>query len=154
MPFQSLLLHNHSPHGILQYLHLLRLAKEATAEQEFLSLEQAVHKLTYELAEWFGLDTGYLEVGTRADMAIIDPDGLDDALDSYHEAPMPGMNIHRMVRRNDGAVAATVIGGKVAFTRGQFADDFGQVRYGRFLRAGVTDRAPIAYANTTLAATG
>lgn len=47
-----------------------------------LPLGAAVHRLTGELASWFGLDAGYLRQGDRADFVIIDPGGLDDAVDS------------------------------------------------------------------------
>ena len=139
-------------------LHLLRMAREAEGEvSPFMTPEEAVHSMTGELATWFGLDAGTLEVGDRADIAIIDPDGLDDALDGYHEAPIPVMGVNRMVRRNDRAVAATIIGGRVAFQYGAFSDDFGQSRYGRFLGAGVRERTPVEIqleADKVLAKTG
>jgi len=126
-------------------LHFLRRAKVAEETgQEFMSIERAVHRVTEEPAKWFNLDAGYLALGRRADIAVINPEGLNDDLDAYHEAEMPEMDgVNRMVRRNDLAVSATVIGGRIAFERGTFADDFGESRYGRFLRAGVADRAPI-----------
>ncbi len=34
--------------------------------------------------------------------------------------------LERMVRRNDDAVTATIIGGKLAFGRGHFSDGFGE----------------------------
>ena len=125
-------------------LHLLRMARDdEAAGKPFMSLERAVERLTREPAEWFGLDAGHLAVGCRADIAVIDPKGLDASLDGIHEAPMPQMGVNRMVRRNDEAVTATIIGGRVAYERGLFADDFQHSRYGRFLRAGVSERQPI-----------
>ena len=125
-------------------LHLLRMARDAEAGgPAFLSPEEAVRRVTGEPAEWFDLDAGRLEVGARADLAVVDPAGLDASLDAYHEAPMPNMGVDRMVRRNDRAVRATIIGGRVAFSSGRFADDFERVRYGRFLRAGATQRQPL-----------
>ena len=65
---------------------------------------------------------------------------------------MPGMGgLRRMVRRNDRAVTATIIGGRVAFEEGQFADAFGQERFGRFLRADVQDREPIERTQAAMA---
>jgi hypothetical protein len=52
-----------------------------------------------------------------------------------------------MVRRNDGAVAATLIGGELVFDGAAFVEGFGQGRrYGSFLRAGVSTPAPTAAA--------
>jgi N-acyl-D-glutamate deacylase len=129
-------------------LHLLRMALEADKDDvAFLSIEGAVHRLTGELAEWFELDAGRLEVGARADIAIIDANGLDETLDDYHEAPIVEMEVSRLVRRNDAAVQATIIGGRVAYENGEFATDFGKVRYGRFLGAGMLEREPLMAPN-------
>jgi len=125
-------------------LQLLRMATEAEERGEsFMSKEKAVHRLTGELADWFSLDAGVLEIGARADIAVIHPDGLDNSLDETYEAPMPQMGIQRMVRRNDGAVRATLIGGQVAFEEGRFSPALGHQRMGRFLRAGVLERSPV-----------
>ena len=40
----------------------------------FMTVEQAVHRLTGELADWYGLDAGHLRVGDRADLVVLDPD--------------------------------------------------------------------------------
>ncbi|MDP6934273.1 MAG: amidohydrolase family protein, partial [Myxococcota bacterium] len=126
-------------------LHLLRMARDAerAGDTSFLSIEEAVNRLTGEPAEWFDLDAGRLAPGHRADIAIIDPQALDADLDGYHEAPTPGMGLNRIVRRNDRAVTATIIGGQLAFSQGRFARDFGEQRYGRFLRAGLQQRNPV-----------
>lgn len=103
-----------------------------------LPLGQAVHKLTGEQASWYGIDAGHLRVGDRADLVILNPEGLNEDLDDYHEATMDMMGgLSRMVRRNDAAVEATMISGQVVFERGKFVDGFGQNRrYGSFLRVG------------------
>ena len=125
-------------------LQLLRLAKDAQTEKRpFMSVERAVQRLTSELADWYDLDAGRIELGARADITIIRPEALNDQLDEYHEAPFPEMGVNRVVRRNDEAVIATVIAGKIAYDQGAFADDFGQVRYGRFLRSGQIQRTPL-----------
>ena len=53
----------------------------------FMSVEQAVHRLTGELADWYRIDAGHLRVGDRADLLVLDPDHLDASLDDYAEAP-------------------------------------------------------------------
>ena len=45
--------------------------------------------------------------------------------------------VRRMVRRNDDAVTATIIGGQLAYTAQGFSEGFGTARgFGRFLRRG------------------
>ncbi len=126
-------------------LYFLRMVKRANDRGEpMMSMEKAVWKLTGELADWYGVDAGRLAVGERADIAIVDPEGLDDSVSAYEEAPMPCFGgLERMVRRNDAAVAATIIGGKLAFEYGKFSDGFGsKERYGAFLRANTKTPAP------------
>ncbi|MBV8964996.1 MAG: hypothetical protein JO191_02355, partial [Mycobacteriaceae bacterium] len=100
---------------------------------------------TLEVADWFGLDAGTLREGDRADFVVIDPSGLDDSVDGYHEetAPFYG-GLSRMVNRNDAAVVATGVGGAVVFSAGRFREGYGTTaKSGRFLRAGVRRRAPV-----------
>lgn len=116
-------------------VRLLRRAKDAqSGTQPFMSVERAVHRLTGEIADWFGLDAGRLRVGDRADIAVIDPAGLDASVDAYHEAPIPEFGgLSRMVNRNDAAVAATLVAGNVVFEGGALTTGR---RTGRVLRAG------------------
>jgi N-acyl-D-aspartate/D-glutamate deacylase len=102
----------------------------------FMPIETAVHRVTAELADWYGLDVGRLATGHRADIAIIDPAGFDGSSSEYKEAPMPGTQLSRMVNRNDRAVAATIVGGQVVYEYGTFADGFGTTLHaGTFLAA-------------------
>jgi N-acyl-D-aspartate/D-glutamate deacylase len=126
-------------------LKLLKRTRDAhRAGRPFLSTERAVHRLTGELAEWFGLDAGTLRRGDRADFVVIDPAGLDDSLDAYHEEAVPFYGgLRRMVNRNDDAVVATGVGGAVVFRDGRFREGYGQtVKSGRYLRAGARHAAP------------
>ncbi|MDT5145885.1 MAG: hypothetical protein QOC58_530 [Mycobacterium sp.] len=126
-------------------LKLLKRTRDAhRAGRPFLSTERAVHRLTGELAEWFGLDAGTLRRGDRADFVVIDPAGLDDSLDAYHEEAVPFYGgLRRMVNRNDDAVVATGVGGAVVFRDGRFREGYGQtVKSGRYLRAGARNAAP------------
>jgi N-acyl-D-aspartate/D-glutamate deacylase len=120
-------------------LRMLKRTRDADrAGAPFLSTERAVHRLTGELAEWFGIDAGTLRAGDRADFVVLDPAGLNESVDGYHEEEVPFYGgLRRMVNRNDDAVAATGVGGAVVFRRGQFRDGYGQtVKSGRYLRAG------------------
>ncbi|MGW5921751.1 N-acyl-D-amino-acid deacylase family protein [Nocardia fluminea] len=126
-------------------IRLLHRVKSAQGERNpFMSVAKAVHKLTGELGDFYGVDAGHLRLGGRADVVVIDPEGLDDDVTAYHEEIMPEFGgLSRMVNRNDRAVTATLIAGKIAYRRGQFAPWFGvSERAGRFLRAGAD--GPIA----------
>ncbi|HEU4360099.1 MAG TPA: hypothetical protein VFR27_01150 [Mycobacterium sp.] len=120
----------------LRFLKRMRDAEDAG--NPVLSLGSAVHRLTGELGSWFGLDAGYLREGDRADFVGVDPAGLDESLAAYHEQPAPFFGgLSRMVNRNDHAVVATAVGGKVVFRRGKFIKGYGRtMQTGRYLKAG------------------
>lgn len=127
-------------------LRLLKRVRDAEAAgQPFMSIERAVYRLTSEVADWFGFDAGTLRQGDRADFVVIDPAGLTDAVDGYHEEKVPFYGgLSRMVNRNDDAVVATGVGGTVVFRNGQFRDGYGTlVKSGRFLRAGSRALQPV-----------
>jgi N-acyl-D-aspartate/D-glutamate deacylase len=115
---------------------LRRVRDAADAGRPFLSVEQAVHRLTGELADWYGLDAGHLRAGDRADVVVLDPSRLDDSLDAYQESPIaPFDNLPRMVNRNDDTVTAVFVAGVRVFGDGAPAAVLGTRRTGRFLRA-------------------
>jgi len=119
-------------------LRLLKRVRDAIAAgRPFLSLEQAVYRLTGELADWYGLEAGHARVGDRADLVVVDPDGLDESVDAYAESSMPEFGgLSRMVNRNDRAVTATLIGGRIVFAGGEFTPGYGKkFGTGRVLRA-------------------
>ena len=116
----------------------LDLALEAGVSARHLSFMEtgrAVHRLTGELADFAGIDAGYIRVGDRADLVVVNPAGLTDELDEVSEAPMEGLGLTRLVKRNDAAVDATLINGRVAYRRDSgFAQALGKERgFGRFL---------------------
>ncbi|GAB2656606.1 amidohydrolase family protein [Prescottella soli] len=118
----------------LRFLRRVHDAERAGAP--FLSVEQAVRRVTGELADWYGLDAGHLREGDRADLVVIDPEHLDDSLDTYAESPVPEYdNLSRMVNRNDDAVSAVFVGGEYVFGNGEPAPALGTERTGQFLRA-------------------
>ena len=118
-------------------LRLLRHVHDAEqAGREFMTIKQAVHRLTGELADWYRLDAGHLRVGDRADVAIVDPAHLDASLDAYAEQAVEQYgDLPRMVNRNDAAVTAVLVGGRTVFADGEATDLVGRQRTGRFLRA-------------------
>ena len=123
-------------------IRLLRRVHDA--REGFLTVAQAAHKLSGELADFYGVDAGHLRIGDRADIVVVNPAGLTDEVDAYREETMPEFGgLSRMVNRNDDAVTATLVGGRVVYRGGRFASWFGvSERAGQFLRAGV--RTPAA----------
>jgi N-acyl-D-aspartate/D-glutamate deacylase len=118
-------------------LRLLRHVRDAErAGQPFMSVEQAVHRLTGELADWYRIDAGHLRIGDRADLVIVDPERLDATLEDYAEDRVEQYGgLSRMVNRNDDTVSAVFVGGRAVFADGSLTDIVGRERTGRFLRA-------------------
>jgi N-acyl-D-aspartate/D-glutamate deacylase len=132
-------------------LRLLRHVHDAAkAGKPFMTVEHAVHRLSGELADWYGIDAGHLLVGDRADLFVLDPAHLDADLDTYHEAPVPQFgNLSRMVNRNDEAVRSVFVGGRQVWSEGAPTAVLGQERTGRFLRTGQLQREPVPGAPVT-----
>jgi N-acyl-D-aspartate/D-glutamate deacylase len=118
-------------------LRLLRHVRDADATgKPFMTIEQAIHRLTGELADWYRLDAGHLRIGDRADVTIIDPARLDERLDAYAEDPVEQYGgLSRMVNRNPETVKAVLVGGRAVFLDGEATELVGRHRTGRFLRA-------------------
>jgi N-acyl-D-aspartate/D-glutamate deacylase len=119
-------------------LRLLRLVREAQARgDEVMPMEKAVWRLTGEIGEWLGIDAGTLGVGKRADVVVVDPEGLTEEVDRAVEAPMAFFGgYRRLVRRNQKAVRAVVVNGKVAVVNGEPVPEVGKERgFGGVLRA-------------------
>lgn len=118
-------------------LRMLRFVREQHARGlSSLRIEDAVYKLTGELADWFGVDAGRIAEGRRADLVAIDPMALDQRLEEAHEEPMrPFPGLTRVVRRNDATVPFVWINGRVAWRSGRPAEDLGyRSAYGAVLR--------------------
>lgn len=118
-------------------LRLLRHVRDSgRAGQPFMTVEQAVHRLTGELADWYRIDAGHLRLGDRADIVILDPERLDATLDDYAEERVDQYGgLSRMVNRNDDTVTAVFVGGEAVFLDGELTPVVGSQRTGRFLRA-------------------
>ena len=119
-------------------LRMLRRVQDADkAGRPFMTTEHSVHRLTGEVADWFGLEAGTLRQGERADFVVIDPAGLDAELEAYHENSVDFYGgLSRMVNRSDAAVVATGVGGQVVFRDGEFVEGYGDtVKSGHYLPA-------------------
>lgn len=127
---------------------LLKRVRDAQlAGRPFMTTEHAVHRLTAEVADWFGVSAGTLRQGDRADFVVLDPAGLNDSVVAYHEESVLFYGgLSRMVNRNDDAVVVTAVNGQVVFRDGQFREGYGEsVKSGRYLRAGAEhlDHTPV-----------
>lgn len=109
-------------------LRMLRFVHDAELRgAPVMRIEKAVHKLTAELAQWYQIDAGTLEVGKRADVVIVDPAHLDYRVDEMHEAEIPEMgNYVRLVRRNPKAVPMVMVKGEVVAEHGALSPGLGQ----------------------------
>ncbi len=103
-----------------------------------MSMGQAVHRVTGEIAEWFRIDAGVLDEGKRADLVVVDPTKLDERIEEAHEEPMENFgDLRRLVRRNDETVDAVLVNGKLAVLHGKPTPELGTARgFGQVLRAG------------------
>ena len=99
-----------------------------------MSYEKAIWRLTKENADFFNLDAGYIAVGKRADITIIDPKALSDEVHEYYTADfLEGCK--RLVNRNDDVVKIVMINGKIAWDNGAYTVAYGKERFGQFLEA-------------------
>lgn len=109
-----------------------------------------VRRLTREPAEFIGVKAGTMEVGDRADFALIDPEALA-AYDSEANAQFiwrEDYGHEQRVNRSDGVVKATYVGGEAVWTGKGFGKLAGTRPFGRALRhrdwEGVQARQAIA----------
>ena len=118
-------------------LRLLKLVRDAELRgQPFMPIERAVWRLTRELADWFNVDAGRLQVGDRADVVVVDPAQLDASLACYRETQLAQFEGLKRLVNAGNAVDTTIIGGRVAWHQGAFAEELGQSRvFGDYLPA-------------------
>ena len=115
-------------------VRMLRRVRDAERDGDaIMPIEKAVHRLTGELAEWFGLDAGTIQETRRADLVVLDPNRLDDRVEAMHLAAFPGLpGFERLVNGGD-AVRRVFIAGTPVVEDGQPLPTLGQQRTGRFL---------------------
>ncbi len=98
-------------------------------ERGVLSLEQAIHKLTFQVASVYGLnDRGLLRPGYAADVAIFDPATVR-AHEPEWTVDFPAAT-GRLIQRSEG-VRYTIVNGRVIYEDGRLSGDLpGQVLRG------------------------
>ncbi|MGJ3233046.1 MAG: N-acyl-D-amino-acid deacylase family protein [Oceanicaulis sp.] len=128
----------------------LRALKIAQAEG-LARVASQIKRLTSEPADFIGVDAGRLDIGARADIAVIDPvklaayDGEADARFIWREE----YQHEQMVNRSEGVVAAVFVGGEKVFTPQGFTEAAGRKTLGRALRH--RDWTPASRANAIAA---
>jgi N-acyl-D-aspartate/D-glutamate deacylase len=114
----------------------LRALNIALGDSEAL-FSRMLSRLTAEPAEFFGLDAGRIEVGSRADMTLLNPAALaaydGDAGIRYQYRP--SFECHQLVNRSDGVVSGVYVAGRQLWNGQGFTDMFGRERAGRALTA-------------------
>jgi len=95
----------------------------------------AVHRLTQEPADLFGIDAGVLHPGAQADVAVIDPAALErhDGEAAIRYVWRDAFNHHQLVNRPEGVVTQVWVAGKLAWDAGAYTPAFGKERMGRVL---------------------
>ncbi|WBU40326.1 MULTISPECIES: N-acyl-D-amino-acid deacylase family protein [Marinobacter] len=118
-------------------LRMLKLVHESIEEGDpIMTMEQAVHRLTGDQADWFGIDAGKIREGDKADVVVLDPSGFNQNLEQVHWGDMENFDLQRLVNRNPGIVKTVLINGKLAVDDEQLAPALGrEMGYGRFIPA-------------------
>lgn len=113
-------------------LRALKLAQEEGMER----VASQVRRLTREPAGFIGVEAGTMEVGDRADLAIVDPQALA-AYDSDANAQFVWREDYgheQRVNRSDGVVRATIVSGEPVWTGEGFSARAGRAKFGEALR--------------------
>ncbi|MEL6232303.1 MAG: amidohydrolase family protein [Cyanobacteria bacterium J06627_3] len=114
----------------------LSLLKQAVTTG-FLSPEAAIHRVTGEPAQWFGLETGRLKVGTQADLLILNPQELHTEISPMVAIDDPHLDGElRMVKRgSESIIDAVYIKGHCVVEAGKPGDRLGKQPNGSLLRS-------------------
>ncbi|MEM8767332.1 MAG: N-acyl-D-glutamate deacylase [Pseudomonadota bacterium] len=96
-----------------------------------------VRRLTREPAEFFGLDAGRLDIGSRADIALLNPEALKsyDGDGRIEYRYRDEYDCHQLVNRSDGVVEGVFVAGKKVWQGTAFTELFGRERAGSALTA-------------------
>ncbi|MGH7771579.1 MAG: N-acyl-D-amino-acid deacylase family protein [Candidatus Binatia bacterium] len=102
-------------------------------ERGVLTLEHAIHKLTFEVASVYGLEgRGLLRPGYAADMAVFDPNTINAYEPEWAEDYPAGTR--RLIQRSIG-MHYTIVNGRVIYEDGRLSGELpGQILHGPIYR--------------------
>ena len=113
-------------------LRALKIAHDESIDR----VTSQIHRMTKLPADFLGIDAGTLDVGARADVAVVDPDALA-AYDSEANTVFIWRDDYEhehMVNRSNGVVSAVFVGGVCVSEGGEKTDSAGRIQAGRALR--------------------
>lgn len=118
-------------------LRMVKMVKESHDQgKAFMSIEEAIHKMTGDQADWLDVDAGYIREGDRADVIVIDPSKFGHDLNKVHWDAMENFDMPRLVNRNPGLIEHVFINGKQAVENSEVVASLGQVQgFGQFIPA-------------------
>jgi len=113
------------------------LTLQIAARESLTMVAKAVRRLTRDPAEFFRIDAGRLEIGSQADVVLIDPQALRDYDTDANRRMVhrPELGDEQLVNRSDGVVTGVWIAGEAVWDGTQFGEALGRRRLGRALRA-------------------
>lgn len=116
----------------------LKIAAEMAQEENDTDLNRLayhVSRLTREPADFFGIDAGRIDMGSQADIIIVDPDTLMnyDSEANFTYTYREDFDHHQLVNRSDGVVRHTIINGHIAWQDNNHSPALGQQAMGRLL---------------------
>jgi N-acyl-D-aspartate/D-glutamate deacylase len=114
----------------------LRALRIAAEDSEAL-FSRMVQRLTREPAEFFGLDAGRLDIGSRADITLLNPGALKgyDGDAGIRLIYRDSYECQQLVNRSDGVVDAVYVAGRQLWNGSGFTATFGRERTGQALTA-------------------
>jgi N-acyl-D-aspartate/D-glutamate deacylase len=144
---KELLFHEHMLPGFNDSgAHLINLAffdgnlltLQVAARDSADKVAHAVRRLTREPAEFFDVDAGRIDVGSQADVVLIDPEALlRYDTDANRRMVYRDIFAHeQLVNRSDGVVTAVFIAGEQVWDGREFTPALGSRKLGRALTAG------------------
>ena len=107
-------------------------------EESESAFSHMVKRLTSEPAAFFGLEVGKIEVGARADLALLNPEALKD-YDGEASVQLIDRELfgcEQLVNRSDGVVSGVYVNGERVWDGQEFSESHGTQKLGQALKVG------------------
>ena len=107
-------------------------------EESESAFSHMVKRLTSEPAGFFDLDVGKIEVGARADLALLNPEALKD-YDGEASVQLIDRELfgcEQLVNRSDGVVSGVYVNGERVWDGHEFSESHGTQKLGQALKVG------------------